>query len=231
MKKVIKKVTFYYESIYNAEKIINEFFSAFEKDFINIDNFFNTNYPQIPIYLVNKPQLDALVKKTSEQYTNCDIPKWLDGFSTSENIHILNPNSSNVIEMVKVALHETVHFIIYQMGLKQPPLKVLDEGLAVYLSQQNSKSAFNLIVNEYLTNNLKKLSDFCIRDSIKFAELKGYQYSYYIAEFLISTYTKNDYINWLKNPELFLKEIPNLDIKFKKYIVEKINIVIQNKNK
>lgn len=100
MKKVIKKVTFYYESIYNAEKIINEFFSAFEKDFINIDNFFNTNYPQIPIYLVNKPQLDALVKKTSKQYTNCDIPKWLDGFSTSENIHILIPNSSNVIDIL-----------------------------------------------------------------------------------------------------------------------------------
>ena len=231
MEKVINKATFYYDSLYNREIYLDEFFSIFEKRFIDINNFFDVKYQQIPIYLVSKFELDTFVKNTSIQYINCDVPKWLDGFSTSENIHILIPNSGNINEMVKVTLHEIVHFIIYQMGLEQPPLKVLDEGLAVYLSQQNSKNAFNLIVNEYLENNLKNLSDFCIYDSIKFAQLKGYQYSYYITEFLILNYTKNDYINWLKNPELFMKRLPNLNIEFKNYIIEKITTVIEKNKK
>ena len=131
--------------------------------------------------------------------------------------------------MVKVTLHEIVHFIIYQMNLEQPPLKVLDEGLAVYLSHQNNKSAFNLIVNEYIKNNLKNLSDFCIYDSIKFAKLKGYQYSYYITEFLLLNYTKKDYINWLKNAELFMQRLSDFDVEFKNYIVKKIAVAIKKK--
>lgn len=225
----MNKVTFYYEPSCNEEKVLNEFFLMFQKKFIEINKFFNIQYSQIPIYLVNKSNLDIIVKKISTQYINCDVPKWLDGFSTSENIYILIPNSQNIHEMVKVALHEAIHFIIYQMKLKRPPLKVLDEGLAIYLSQQNSKNEFNLIVNEYLKNNLKNLSDFCIYDSIKFAQLKGYQYSYYITEFLLLNYTKNDYINWLKNPDFFIQQLPNLDVAFKNYIVKKITTAIKKK--
>jgi len=229
MEKMVNNVKFYYEPSCNEEKVLNDFLLMFEKNFIEINNFFNIQYPQIPIHLVNKPNLDIIVKKISTQYVNYDVPKWLDGFSTPENIYILIPNSKNIHEMVKVALHETIHFIIYQMELKQPPLKVLDEGLAIYLSQQNSKNAFNLIVNEYLKNDLKNLSDFCIYDSIKFAQLKGYQYSYYITEFLLLNYTKNDYINWLKNPDFFIQQLPNLNVEFKNYIVKKITAAIKKK--
>ena len=228
MKKIINKVTFYYDSSNIVESVLNEFFSIFKKDFSNINSFFDINCtPQIPIYIVTKTELDIFVKNTSSQYKNCDVPKWLDGFSTSKSIHILTPNSDNMNEMVKVALHETVHFIIYQIELKQPPLKVLDEGLAIYLSQQNTQKSFNLIVNEYLANQLKNLSDFCIYDTIKFAQLKGYQYSYYIAEFLILNYSKNDYINWLKNPNYFLKQLPILDIKFRDHITKIITLATE----
>ncbi len=232
MKKIINKVTFYYESSNIEESVLNDFFYIFKKDFSNINSFFDiTCTPQIPIYIVTKTELDIFVKNTSSQYKNCDVPKWLDGFSTSKSIHILTPNSDNMNGMVKVALHETVHFIIYQMELEQPPLKVLDEGLAIYLSQQNTSKSFNLIVNEYLANQLKNLSDFCIYDTIKFAQLKGYQYSYYITEFLILNYSKNDYINWLKNPNNFLKRLPSLDIKFRDHITKIITLAIEKKLK
>ena len=230
MEKTINKVIFYYELSNIKENIINNFFSIFERNFINVSNFFDLNYiEKIPIHIVTKTELDIFVKNTSSQYRNCDIPKWLDGFSTPKNIYILLPHLDNVEEMVKVALHETVHFIIYQMNLKQPPLKVLDEGLAIYLSQQNSKKAFNLIVNEYLSNKLRNLSDFCIYNSVEFAQLRGYQYSYYIAEFLILTYGKSIYISWLKNPDNFLNELPIFNVAFKKYLTEKIIIAVEKK--
>lgn len=228
MEKIINKVTFYYEPLNNEESVLSNFFSIFERDFSNINTFFDIKCtPPIPIHIVTKTELDTFVKNTNSQYKNCDVPKWLEGFSTSKSIHILTPNSDNINEMAKVAIHETVHFIIYQMGLQQPPLKVLDEGLAIYLSQQNNKNAFNLIVNEYLANRLRNLSDFCIYDGMKFAQLKGYQYSYYIAEFLILNYTKNDYINWLKNPEYFLKQLPSFDIKFREHITKIITSAIE----
>ena len=134
-------------------------------------------------------------------------------------------NESNYDEALRILI-EYIKKYPSQFDGAQKRIRIITGRREQY--NEKADELINLIVNEYLTNSLKKLSDFCIQDSIKFAELKGYQYSYYIAEFLISTYTKNDYINWLKNPELFLKELPNLDIEFEKYIVEKINIAIQN---
>ncbi len=227
MQKKLNRITFFYEDTSAESEIMDAFFSTVQNNLQSIEDFFGKGYPQVPIYLVNKLELDNFVKNTSMQYKNREVPRWLVGFTTSENIHILTPTLQKVNEMSKVALHEMVHFIIYKMGLEQPPLKVLDEGLAEYLSQKDNKNAFNVIAKEYLENNLKKLSDLCTQDSIKFAELKGYQYSYYVAEFLILNYGKTEYIEWLKNPNSFISRLSNMEDEFEKYVIQKITTVLK----
>lgn len=230
IKKSFGNVNFFYEETYNSNGVLDKFFEVFIEHSSKINTFFDNSIKKIPIYIVNKSGLENFAKSRSQQYKEMQVPKWLKGFTTSTEIHILLPDFENLNEMVKVSLHEIVHYYIYNMNLEQPPLKVLDEGLAEYLSQNNNKKAFNIIIKNFLENNLKKLSDFCIYDSLKFANSKGYQYSYYITEFLFLNYGKEQYIMWLKNPRIFEKELPKLDNKFEIYIIKKIRIVLNEHN-
>lgn len=203
------------------------FCSNIEKDFFDIETFFNIEHGQLELTLVSKNNLDNIVKKLSTQYKNKDIPYWLVGFSTFEKVWVTVPNTKNIEELSKVALHELVHLISYKLNTQNKRLKLLDEGLAVFLSEQYGGKHYTPWVNSYFKNNLPHISDFCTYDSIEFANEKGYYYSYCIVEFLINSYGKDTFLEWLQNPNKFCKELPKLDKAFEKYILNEIEARIK----
>ena len=209
------------------ENLFNEFCTKFENEFKNINSFFNIKYKKLNINLLSRENFNSIVKAKSEQYKNIDIPSWLVGFSTFSEVFVIMPTIETLDELYKVALHETVHLISYQLDTSNKRIKLLDEGLAVFLSNQYEGKRFTPWVNAYLQNVLPKIIDFCTYDSIEFANKKGYQFSYYIIDFLINTYGKSQFLNWLQNPHIFLEKIDKININFETYIITKIEARIK----
>lgn len=207
----------------SIDKSIFDFFcKSIENEFKHIDSFFNIDYPCLNISLVSKAELDLIVKKESIQLKNKNIPSWLVGFSTFKQAYIVIPTSETVSELYKVALHEIVHLISYQLGTKQKRLKLLDEGIAIFLSNQYAGKVYTPWVNAYLDNTLPHVSDFCVYDGLEFANKKGYRFSHCIIEYLIKKYGTKLFLNWLQDPSEFIEKLHEIDKDFEKYIVKEI---------
>lgn len=207
--------------------IFNSFCKYLKNEFSKINDFFEINSKKIKITLLEKRELDNVVKQKSRQYKKAEIPYWLVGFSTFEEVFVVTPTEKTFDELYKVALHEITHLISYKLDVSHNRLKLLDEGIAVFLSNQYAGKILTPWVNSYLRNNLPKVSDFCTYDSIEFAARKGYQYSHYIVEFLINTYGKNVFLDWLQNPCKFLQKVNEIDLEFNAYIIQKIEARIK----
>ncbi len=204
------------ENIFNifCDKILNEFYE--------IDTWFNIEHEKLILNVVSKENLDIIVKNISEQYKNTEIPKWLVGFSSSEEVWIIIPNDETIEELYKVALHELTHLISYRLDMTNRRLKLLDEGLAVYLAKQYEDKIYSIWVDAYLNSKLPQLKDFCTYDGIEFSRKNGYMFSYLIIDFLIKEYGKETFLNWLQNPQNFMDRIDEINELYNKYITEKI---------
>lgn len=156
------------------ENIDNELFAIFcnklTKDFNEIKDWFEVQYDTLPLTLVSKSELNKIAKEKSESYKNIDIPDWLVGFSNSEQVWVVVPTLENLEEMSKVALHELVHLMSYKLDTSNRRIKLLEEGIAVFLSSQNKGRIYTPWVNSYLHDKLPKVSDFCTYDGIEFAQ-------------------------------------------------------------
>lgn len=152
--------------------IFEEFFKNFSNGFDAIDSFFEINYDKLKINLLSKEDLNKVVKEKSIQYKNTDVPSWIVGFSTFSEAYIKIPSKTTLDELSKVALHEATHLISYKLGTQNKRLKLLDEGLAVYLSNQYEGKRLSPWINIYLKGNLPKVSDFITYDSNEFASKK-----------------------------------------------------------
>lgn len=209
------------------ETLFNEFCTKFENEFRNIDSFFDISYERLNINLVSRESFNSIVKAKSEQYKDKEIPNWLVGFSDFDEVFVIIPTNETLNELYKVALHETVHLISYQLDTSNKRIKLLDEGLAVFLSNQYEGKRITPWVNAYLQKALPRIVDFCTHDSIDFANKKGYQFSYCIIDFLINTYGKNEFLDWLQNPQIFLEKIEEINLNFEKHIITKIEARIK----
>jgi hypothetical protein len=209
-------------------EIYEIFCQNFQSEFDMINEFFNITYDVLNIHLVTKERLNSVVKEKSLEYREIDIPTWLVGFSTGEEVFVTVPNENTLNELYKVALHEITHLISYKLDTTLKRLKILDEGIAVYLSNQYEGKTLTPWVNSYLKGSLPKVSDFCTYSSIEFANKKGYHYAYFIIEFLIITYGKATFLEWLQNPDRFTNNIKEIDELFKAYIIRKIEANIHN---
>lgn len=220
--------------IKDCEKIIVKCEQAIDMDIFNIvckninsnikkfEDFFGVSCSKIEITFLTKERLDTVAKIETLQYKNSEVPKWVVGFSTSKKIYVILPTMENLEEISKVTLHEIVHLISYKLNNKQKRLKILDEGIAVFLSNQYAGKILTPWVNAYLNGDLPKVSDFCTSDGIIFAKLKGYQYCHMIIEFLLLTYGKENFLKWLQEPDSFMEMIEKIDTEFYVYISKKI---------
>ena len=152
------------------EEIFDLFCEKVSNNFNDISNWFNVKYGELSLTLVSKNEMDLIVKEKSLQYRNKDIPSWLDGFSNFEEAWVVIPKAENFDETCKVALHELTHLVSYKLSTSQKRIKLLDEGIAIFLSNQYEGKRYTPWVNAYLKNELPKVSDFCTYDGIEFSK-------------------------------------------------------------
>lgn len=162
-------------------KLFDLFCDKVMNNFNCIDEWFNLNYKNLSLSLVSKNNLNLIVKKESIQYKNIDVPDWLVGFSNSKEVWVVIPTTATLEELYKVAIHELVHLISYKLDTSNKRIKLLDEGIAVFLSNQYAGKIYTPWVNAYLKNNLPKVSYFCTYDGIEFSKKRRIQIllSYY----------------------------------------------------
>jgi len=204
--------------------LINMFIDKIVSMFGNIENYFDVEYDFLKLNLYSKTNFNKFVAQTTNQYGDeKSIPEWLVGFSVNGSVNIVIPCIGKLEYMTKVAIHELVHLLSYKIQHKEKRVKLLDEGIACFLSNQMSEKRFLTIVDDYKQNSLHKIEDFCIYNGNEFGKRNGYAYSYMIMEFLNIQFGKEKIIYWLKYPEDFLKIVPTLETDFRQYLIDKIN--------
>ncbi len=204
--------------------LINMFIDKIISMFGNIQNYFDVEYDYLNLNLYSKTNFNKFVAQTTTQYGDKNnVPEWLVGFSVNESVSIIIPCIEKLEYMAKVAIHELVHLLSYKIQHKEKRVKLLDEGIACFLSNQMSEKRFLTIVDDYKQNSLRKIEDFCIYNGNEFGKINGYAYSYMIMEFLNMRFGKEKIIYWLKYPEDFLKIVPTLETDFRKYLIDRIN--------
>lgn len=203
--------------------ILKEFIDKIVYYFEDIKNYFNVDYDSLELTLYSKTDFDEFVANTTSQYgAKENIPSWLVGFSINQGVYIVIPTKDRLEYMTKVAIHELVHLLSYKIEHKEKRVKLLDEGIACFLSQQMSDKRFETIIQDYNQNSLHKIADFCIYNGNEFGKLNGYAYSYVIMEFLNIKFGKGKILYWLKYPEEFLKIVPTIENDFREYLITKI---------
>lgn len=204
--------------------LINMFIDKTISMFGNIENYFDVEYDYLKLNLYNKKDFNKFVAQTTLQYGDENsIPEWLVGFSVNESVNIVIPSIDRLEYMTKVAIHELVHLLSYKIQHKEKRVKLLDEGIACFLSNQMSEKRFLTIVEDYKQNSLRKIEDFCIYNGNEFGKLNGYAYSYMIMEFLNIQFGKEKIIYWLKYPEDFFNIVHEIETDFRQYLIDKIN--------
>ena len=216
------KLIIKYRSCENTT-FIETFIDKIFYNFINIKDFFNVEYDFLELTLHSKSDFDEFVANTTSQYgTKANIPSWLVGFTINQGVHIVIPTIDRLEYMTKVAIHELVHLLSYKIGHKEKRVKLLDEGIACFLSHQMSEKRFETIIQDYNQDSLHKIEDFCIHNGNEFAKLNGYAYSYVIMEFLNLKFGKEKILYWLKYPDKFLKIVPTIEEDFREYLINKL---------
>ena len=152
------------------KNVFDLFYDKLKVDYINVKDWFGTKYDSLSLTLVSKNNLNLIVQEKSEQYQNKHVPDWLVGFSNFEEVWVVIPTSETLNELVKVALHELIHLMSYSLGITYKRVKILDEGIAVFLSNQYKGKIYTPWVNAYLNKKLPKVSDLCTYDGIEFSE-------------------------------------------------------------
>lgn len=208
----------YYTNI--QPELLNNFIKIYSAELNKILSEFNITNIQIPLIFLSKQDLDSYVKTNSISYKDTDVPSWLVGFSSSEYVCLLELNESNFNNMIKVTLHESIHYILYNLFPNMYRCKLLDEGLATYFSKQNYNYTLKQIKVDYFKDNLKTISDLLTDSSVEFANIKGYSYCYYVIHFLLFNYELTTILKWYIDINLFKEDIKKLDLdeKFTSYI-------------
>lgn len=196
-----------------------------------VREFFGESLDDLELNICTKVELNKIVAGSTSVYGDeKKIPEWVTGFCVNQKVYIAMLNEKDMEYLSKVAVHELVHLLSDRIEHKERRPKLLQEGLAVYLSGQMSENRFKIIVNHYNNKQLHRLSEYINCNGLEFANLNGYVYSYFAMEYLISEYGKEKILYWLEYPLDFVKLISELDGKFNKYLKEIIENKL-NKNK
>lgn len=209
----------YDENIIDIQTL-NMFIKLYSSELKYILEKFQTCNYIIKLTLLDKPSLDTWVNKNSISYKGTSVPSWLVGFSSSEDVLIVCPNKENISNMVKVAIHESIHNILYNKYPNSNYSKLLDEGLATYFSKQKYNYYIKDIKADIALNQEKSLSKLNTSNTIEFQNMKGYSYCYFVIDFLLKNYDMPQILSWYRNIDLFRKDIIRLDLdfKFNKYL-------------
>lgn len=215
---MLQDITFVYTDNVD-EKLVQMLAKRAVDKFANVREFFKEYVCELKVNVCTKQELNKIVATNTKVYGDENhIPKWITGFWVNHDVYVAMLTEKDMEYLSKVVVHELVHLLSDRIEHKEKRPKLLQEGLAVYLSGQMSSNRFITIVKDYENNKLHKLSEYINCNVLEFANLNGYNYSYFAMEYLFNNYGKEKIIYWLGHPEEFVKVISNLDDEFYEYI-------------
>lgn len=219
MKKIIKQtITFVYTKNVD-EELVKRLSEKVIANFSSVREFFGESLDDLELNICTKQELNKIVSSSTDIYGDeNNIPEWVTGFCIKQKVYVAMLNEKDIEYLSKVAVHELVHLLSDRIEREERRPKLLQEGLAVYLSGQMSENRFKTLVDHYNNNKLHKLSEYVNCNGLEFANLNGYVYSYFAMEYLIKEYGKEKILYWLEYPVDFIKVIGELDGKFDKYL-------------
>lgn len=224
------KLKFHNDNNLISEDIIKEIEISLLKKYKEKDvyGYFN-NYLYIfnitiNIYIMSKENLDNYIQSIENSFIN-GIPKWVIGITTTNGVYLV-PNINNISETATLVLHETIHYLSKQIKIysNSKRYNILEEALSTYISSQMTTGKFSKIVEDYKNNNLKTISFFLENDDNEiYAKNNGYYYSFFFMKFLKNNYYKQKIIEYIIDNQKLFKDLPKLEIEFKKFLIEQIH--------
>jgi hypothetical protein len=195
---------------------------ALEENFTRITNDLHTSLKKkIDVYIYS--DLSAYHKAINQP----DAPSWLVGNAVCDAniIQIVNPSNADgrpYSDFLKVIVHEFTHIVEYNINSDVNGIpKWLDEGVAVFEAEQDSGTD-KVLYKAKSDNNFPSLKDL-ETDSYTFGNMKGYQFSYSIIDYLLKTYKYDKLIAIIKSPSDFEKILGESKEDFQKKWIANLN--------
>lgn len=215
---MLQDITFVYTDNVD-EKLVQMLAKRAVDKFANVREFFKEYACELKVNVCTKQELNKIVATNTTVYGDeNNVPEWVVGFCVNQKVYIAMLTEKDIEYLSKVAVHELVHLLSDRIEHKEKRPKLLQEGLAVYLSGQMSSNRFKSIVKDYENNKLHKISEYLNCNGLEFANINGYNYSYFAMEYFLNKYGKEKVLYWLGHPGEFVNVINNLDDEFYKYI-------------
>lgn len=136
-----------------------------------------------------------------------EAPSWVVGNANpiERTIQMVNPSKADgrpYSEFMKVIVHEFAHVVTREINSDVSSLPVwLSEGIAVFEAEQNN-GIEEVITKAKESDKFPTLSDF-ETDSYTFGNNGGYQFSYYLVEYIVKLYGYEKLIELIKAPLKF----------------------------
>ena len=186
-----------------AKRVIN----SLENNYQRILDFFKiTDFKDITIVNIypTRESYKELITQNNRVYQD-----WMIGSYWNGRINFISSNAikdcPNIQESIlNDIVHEFIHVVIHKLNNKVP--RWLNEGLANCLSKNDITWYINSISNLIDEGKIPTLEELSIGDSIKFNDMKGYQFSMYYVDLIIKKYG-NDMIIKLVKDYSYINEI------------------------
>ena len=198
-----------------AERVANNLYK--------VKDFFKEKVMGLELTVCTKTELNKIVANSTNTYGDeNNIPNWVTGFSINGKVYVALLSEKNLDYTSKVAIHELVHLLSDKIEHKAKRPKLLQEGLATYLSNQMSDNRQKTIIDDYIENKLHKLDEYLNCNGLEFANLNGYTYSYYAMEYCFAKYGKEKILHWLEYPEEFEEIVYDIKDEFEEHLIERL---------
>lgn len=205
--------------------LLNMLVERVENNLYKVKDFFKEKINGLELMVCTKTELNKIVADSTNVYGDENsVPDWVTGFSINGKVYVALLSEKDLAYISKVAIHELVHLLSDKIEHKAKRPKLLQEGLATYLSNQMSYNRQKTIIDDYIENKLHKLDEYLNCNGLEFANLNGYAYAYYAMEYCFAKYGKEKILYWLEYPEEFEEIVCDIKEEFEEYLKK----IIQN---
>lgn len=205
--------------------ILNMLVERVENNLYKVKDFFKDYRESLEVTICTKNELNKIIANSTNVYgEENSIPNWVTGFYINGKVYVALLGEKDLDYISKVAIHELVHLLSDKTKHRTRRPKLLQEGLATYLSNQMSDNRRKTIINDYIENKLHKLDEYLNCNGLEFSNLNGYAYSYYAMEYCFAKYGKAKILHCLEYPEEFEEIVYDIKDEFEEYLKK----VIQN---
>ncbi len=204
MKLQLNSEHFNYYSNDSDIKALDSLSKELEASYTKITGDFKVNFSEkVRVYIY--PDVTSFHKAIGHP----EYPDWVVGTGGDNELGMvspLNPGSAHTYQdLMKTVVHEFVHVVTRKvasgLGTKS---KWLWEGLATYESKQYSTAVKDYLRTDISANNIPTLSEMEKAGNVGFGNIKGYEFSYTIIDFMVNKYGMDKIIELVKSPDNYM---------------------------